>query len=174
MFVADTYNPHEAGLTNAKTVVGLEWLYEGMQKHLGKLLFLIVVVLVALPFVFLLGYWLRTKRRKFQKHMKKELSTFNEHETYLKFKNALVKLDELLPTLKKVSGYNLKKTPIILRYTLSQMQKMTSTLVTYSSWQKSRLRVLNEEQFKSKATVFKFISEKELWESRNQVYKYWM
>jgi len=61
MLAVDTYNPFENSLSNAKTVVGLEWLYEGVRNHLGKLFVLVLVVLVGLPFVFFFGYWLQTK-----------------------------------------------------------------------------------------------------------------
>jgi hypothetical protein len=64
MFTVETYNPFENSLSNAKTVVGLEWLYEGIRNHIGKLFFLVLVVLIGLPFVFFFGYWLQTKRKK--------------------------------------------------------------------------------------------------------------
>jgi hypothetical protein len=54
------------------------------------------------------------------------------------------------------------------------MQKMTSTLVTYNDWLKSRLNTFNEEQFISKSQVFKLVTEKELWKGRNKAYQYWM
>lgn len=174
MFAAETYNPFETSLSNAKTVVGLEWLYEGLRNHLSKLLVVVLVVLVGLPFVFFFGYWLQTKRKKFQRHMRKDLPLFKNHSDYLEFKGYLNKLEVLMPSLKKVSGYNLKKAPWPVKYTLGQMQKMTSTLVTYHSWLKTRLNSLNEEQFKSNSTVFKLVSEKELWKNRNQAYQYWM
>lgn len=174
MFATQTYNPFENSLSNAKTVVGLEWLYESVRNHLGKLFVVLLVVLLGLPFVFFFGYWLQTKRRKFQRHMKKDMPLFKSHNDYLKFKGYLNKLDELMPSLKKVSGYNLKKAPWPVKYTLSQMQKMTSTVITYNSWLKSRLTTLNEDQFTSKSKVFKLVSEKELWNNRNQAYQYWM
>ncbi len=174
MFTAQTYNPFETSLSNAKTVVGLEWLYESVRTHLGKLFVVLLVVLLGLPFVFFFGYWLQTKRRKFQRHMKKDMSLFKSHNDYVKFKGYLNKLDQLTPSLKKVSGYNLKKAPWPVKYTLSQMQKMTSTVITYNSWLKSRLTTLNEDQFTSNSKVFKLVSEKELWNNRNQAYQYWM
>jgi hypothetical protein len=106
--------------------------------------------------------------------MRKDMPLFKNHTDYLKFKGHLNEIDELMPSLKKVSGYNLKKAPWPVKYTLSQMQKMTSTVITYSSWLKSRLISLNEEQFTSDSKVFKLVSEKELWKNRNQVYQYWM
>ena len=174
MFAAGTYNPFETSLSNAKTVVGLEWLYEGVRNHLGKLLVVALVVVVGLPFVFFFGYWLQTKRKKFQRHMRKDFTLFKSHGDYLEFKDYLNKLELLMPSLKKVSNYNLKKAPWPVKYTLSQMQKMTSTLVTYNNWLKTRLNSLNEEQFKSNSTVFKLVSEKELWKNRNKAYQYWM
>lgn len=174
MFATNTYNPFENNLSNAKTVVGLEWLYESVKNHIGKLFVVILLVLVGLPLVFLFGYWLQTKRKKFQRHMRKDMPLFKSHNDYLNFKEYLNRLDELTPSLKKVSGYNLRKAPWPVKYTLSQMQKMTSTVITYNSWLKSRLTSLNEEQFTSDSKVFKLVSEKELWKNRNQVYQYWM
>lgn len=174
MFATSTYNPFETSLSNAKTVVGLEWLYEGLRNNLSKLFVLVLLILAGLPFVFFFGYWLQTKRKKFQKYMRKDLSLFKNQNDYLEFKDNLNKLESLMPSLKKVSNYNLKKAPWPVNFTLNQMQKMTSTLVTYNSWLKTRLNSLNEEQFKSKSTVFKLVSEKELWKNRNKAYQYWM
>lgn len=174
MFATNTYNPFETSLDNAKTVVSLEWLYEGVRNHLGKMVFLTLVVLVGLPFVFFFGFWLKMKRKKFQKHMKKDLTLFKSHKDYLDFKDHLNKLDTLMPSLKKVTNYNLYKAPWPVKFTLSQMQKMTSTLVTYNSWLKKRLNAFNEDNCQSHETVFKLVSEKELWKNRNQVYQYWM
>jgi hypothetical protein len=133
-----------------------------------------LVLLVGLPFVFFFGFWLQTKRKKFQKHMRKDVPTFNTYKGYLELKDSLRRLDELMPALKKVNSYNLKKAPVPIKYTLSQMQKMTSTLVTYNDWLKSRLNTFNEEQFISKSQVFKLVTEKELWKGRNKAYQYWM
>jgi hypothetical protein len=174
MFALKTYNHFESSLSNAKTVVGLEWIYEGVRNHLGKILASILVLLIGLPFVFFFGFWLQTKRKKFSRHMKKEIPLFKSSDGYLNFKEHLKKLDGLTPSLKKVSEYNLKKAPWPLSYTLGQMQKMASTLVTYNGWLKKRLDPLNEEKFSSNSKVFKFVSEKELWKNRNQAYKYWM
>lgn len=174
MFASNTYNPFETSLTNAKTVVGLEWLYESVRKQIGKLLLVVLVVFLALPVVLLFGYWLQRKRKRFQSHMRKDFKDFHRANDYLEYKVYTNKVATLTPSLKKVSGYNLKKAPWPLKYTLSQMQKMTSTLLTYNSWLKSRLNSLNEEQFKSESSVFKFVSEEELWRNRNHAYQYWM
>lgn len=174
MFAGQPYNTFETSLNNAKTVVGLEFLYESVRKNLSKLMVVVLVLLVGLPFVFFFGFWLQTKRKKFQKNMLKDVPSFNTYKDYLELKESLSKLDELMPALKKVNGYNLKKAPTPIRYTLSQMQKMTSTLVTYNDWLKSRLNTFNEEQFSSESQVFKLVSEKELWKGRNKVYQYWM
>jgi hypothetical protein len=174
MFAAQPYNTFENSLNNAKTVVGLELLYESVRKSLSKLMVVTLLTFLGLPFVFFFGFWLQRKRKKFQQHMKKVVPSFNTYKDYLELRESLSKLDELMPTLKKVNTYNLKKAPIHLRYTLSQMQKMTSTVVTYNNWLKSRLKTFNEEQFTSKAQVFKLVTEKELWERRNKVYQYWM
>lgn len=174
MLTTNTYNPFETSLNNAKTVVGLEWLYEGVRNHFGKLVVVVLVVLVGLPFVFFFGFWLKMKRKKFQKQMRKDLALFKSHEDYLVFKDYLNKLDVLMPSLKKVSNYNLHKAPWPVKFTLSQMQKMTSTLVTYNSWLKKRLKALNDDNSQNNETVFTLVSEKELWKNRNQVYQYWM
>jgi hypothetical protein len=170
MFVAQPYNTFETCLSNAKTVVGLEWLYEAVRKNLSKIL----VVSLLFPFSFFFGFWLQTKRKKFQKHMRKDVPCFNTYKDYLELKESLSKLDELMPALKKVNSYNLKNAPAPIRYTLSQMQKMTSTLFTYNDWLKSRLNTFNKEQFSSESQVFKLVSEKELWKGRNKVYQYWL
>ena len=127
MFAAHQYNTFETSLDNAKTVVGLELLYESVRKSLSKLMVVALVLLVGLPFVFFFGFWLQTKRKKFQKHMRKDVPTFNTYKGYLELKDSLRRLDELMPALKKVNSYNLKKAPVPIKYTLSQMQKMTST-----------------------------------------------
>lgn len=172
MFASNTYNSFETSLSNAKTVVGLEWLYESVRDNLGKLVFVTLVVLAGLPFVFFFGFWLKMKRKKFQRNMKKDFSLFKNYTDYLEFKDNLNKLDTLMPSLKKVANYNLHKAPWPVKFTLSQMQKMTSTLVTYNTWLKKRLDALNED--KDKESVFKLVSEKELWKNRNQAYQYWM
>jgi len=174
MLATNSYNPFENSLNNAKSVVGLDWLYESVKSQVGKLWLLVLAFFVGFPVILFLGFLLKRKRKKFQTSMKKELPVFNDYKSYLEFKSHLDKLESLTPSLKKVSGYNLKKAPWPLSYTLGQMQKMTSTLLTYNSWLKSRLNSLNEEQFKSNTTVFKFVSEKELWRNRNQAYQYWM
>ncbi|MGN6533913.1 MAG: hypothetical protein ACTHK0_19385 [Ginsengibacter sp.] len=106
--------------------------------------------------------------------MKKDFPLFKSGAEYLRFKESLEKLEVLMPSLMKVSGYHVQKAPWSVNYTLAQMQKMTSTLVTYNNWLKSRLNSLNEEQFKSSAATFKLVPEKELWQNRNQAYQYWM
>ncbi len=174
MFATNTYNFFETGLNNAKIVVGLEWLYESVKKQLGKFFLLVLLVLLGFPAVLLFGFWLQKKRRKFQKHMRNELPFFKDQNDYLEFKAYLNKAYSLSPSLKKVSGYNVKKAPWPLKYTLKQMKKMTSTLLTYNDWLKTRLNSLNEEHFKSEKTVFKFVPEKELWKNRNEAYQYWM
>lgn len=174
MFAAQQYNSFETSLDNAKAVVGFEFLYESLRKNLNKLIVLVLVYAVGLPIVFLFGYWLLTKRKKFQKHMKNDFLTLNTSKDYLDLKESLSKLDELMPALKKVSTYNLKKAPYLIRFTLCQMQKMTSTLVTYNDWLKSRLNSYNEEQYSSKSQIFKLVPEEELWKERNKVYQYWM
>lgn len=174
MFAAQPYNTFETSLDNAKTVVGLEMLYESVRKNLSKLMVVLLMLVVGLPFVFFFGFWLQTKRKKFQKHMRKDVPSFNSYKDYLELKDSLSKLDELMPALKKVNSYNLKKAPVPIRFTLNQMQRMTSTLVTYNDWLKSRLNSFNEEQFRSKSQVFKLVTEKELWKERNKVYQYWM
>lgn len=174
MFATNTYSPFEVGLSNAKTVVGLEWIYEGVKNHFGKLLSLFLVLLIGLPFVFFFGYWLQVKRKRFQRRMKGNTPPLNTFEEYLQLKDYIANLDKLAPSLKKVGQYDRKKSPWPLKYTLGQMQKMTSTLLTYNEWQKSRLNCLNTEQFNGNTNVFTFVSEKDLWAGRNSAYKYWM
>lgn len=174
MLVTSAYQPFEASLSSAKTVVSLGWLYEEVRNHLGKLLVLVLAFLLALPLVFLFGFWLRLKRKSLQKSMRSAPPPFKTHNDYQKFKTNLVKLTSLMPALETVSKYNLKKTPLYLKYTLRQMQKTTSTLVTYHSWLTSRFNLLNNEQFKSESKVFKMVPEKEMWEKRNTAYQYWM
>jgi hypothetical protein len=174
MLAINTYNSFDNNLTNAKAVVGLELLYESFRKQVGKFFILMVVCLVCLPFLLLFGLWLQTKRKSFQKHMKRDVKSFRNYSEYQEFKEYLSKLDNLMPSLNKVNKYNLKKVPFPFKYTLTQMQKMASTIVTYNDWQKSRLNSLNDEQFKSNGSqVFKHISERELWNNRNQAYQYW-
>lgn len=174
MFASPSYNPFKNSLDYAKLVVGLELLYQSVKDQIGKFLFLCLVFVFALPMIFLFGFWLKNKRRTFQKHMRKPFPVLNNQSDYLKLKTSLNDLDSLVPSLKKVSNYKLEKTPWAVKFTLRQMQKMTSSIITYSDWQKTRLNNLNEAHFKSDNSVFKFVSEKELWQSRNQVYEYWM
>ncbi|MFZ4056987.1 MAG: hypothetical protein ACOYKE_02560 [Ferruginibacter sp.] len=174
MFAVESYSTFDSSLSNAKTVVGLEWLYEGVKNHLGKIALLCFVLVVGLPVVFLLGYWLHTKRKQLQREMKKDLPLFKNHVEYLKFKENLSKLDSLLPALKKISAYNLKKAPWPIRYTLSQMQKLASSITTYNKWLKKHLTSYNEDSSTGKSKVFRLVSENELWKERNPVYNYWM
>lgn len=174
MLPAPTYHPFDLSLLSAKTVVGLEWLYESVRVYLGKLIVVVLVFLLGLPFVLFFGYWLKVKRKKLQRYMKVDMPVFNNADDYLRFKQQLDKVDSLLPSLKKVSEYKRQKAPWPVRFTLRQMQKMSSTVVTYNSWLKSRLNLFNEDQFAGKSRVFRLVSEKELWKNRNQVYQYWM
>lgn len=174
MFAVDSYNPFENSLNNAKVVVSLEWQYETIRKNLSKLMVISLVLTIGLPLVFFFGFWLQIKRRKFRRSMRNVIPDFKNYDDYLQFKLSISKLDELMPSLQKVNKYNLKKAPLPVRYTLLQMQKMTSTLITFNDWQKSKLSSLNEQQFKSKSQVFKFVSEQELWKGRNSAYQYWM
>jgi hypothetical protein len=168
------YNPYESSLTHAKTVVSLEWLYDAVRKNVSKVFVAFLVVLVGLPIVFLLGFWLKAKRKNLQRHMRSNLPLFKNPDEYLAFRDNLSKLDSLMPSLKKVSNYNAKKAPWPLGFTLRQMQKMTSTLATYNAWLHNRLDLFNEEQLSSTSTLFKLVPESKLWKERNQAYKYWM
>lgn len=174
MIAPNTYNPFENSVNNAKTVVSLEWLYQEVRTHLSKLIVVTLVIITSLPIVFLFGFWLHMQRKRFQKCMKKEPIFFKSNKDYLEFKVSLEKLDVLMPSLQKVLHYDLNKTPWPMKYTLRQMQKMTSTLVTFNSWLKTRLSPFNETKFKSKSQAFHLISEGELWKNRNPVYQYWM
>ncbi len=173
MYVVDPYKTFDTSLRNARNVLSLEWLYDGLKQFLGTFLLLALVVLLY-PLVLLFGFWLQTKRKKFRKVMRTPFNGFYNSNHYLHLKVSLKQFKQFNPTLKKVAASNLKKTPFLLRYTVGQMQKMSSTLVTYSEWLESHLNCLNTEQFKSESKEFKLLTEKELWRKRNKAYQYWM
>ncbi|WP_407526295.1 hypothetical protein PDL71_05180 [Lacibacter sp. MH-610] len=175
MFAVEPNSPFESSLTNAKVVVGLNWLYESLRTNLSKIFVFLLVLLIALPLVLFFGFWLQLKRKKFQKLMKKNKPLLlKDNKEYLQYKENSDKLNNLMPSLEKVSTYKLSKVPWPLRYTLRQMQSMTSTLITFQNWLSSRLEPLNESQLQGKSKFFKYVPEEYLWKKRNKAYKYWM
>jgi hypothetical protein len=174
MLASGSYNTFESGLNNAKMVVGLEWLYESARRNLSKVTVAFLMAILGLPFVLVTGYWLRTKRRKLQRLMRKNTIHLMQHSDYLAVRESLDKLTVLMPTLKKVARYDLKRTPWPMSYTLRQMQGMTTTLITYSEWLMIKINTFNQQQFKTNSQTFKLVSETEMWEGRNQAYRYWM
>jgi hypothetical protein len=174
MFAVELHNTFESSLSSAKRLAGLELILESFKLKLGKAIASFFLLLLCLPFVFLFGYWLQLKRRKFVQHMKKDVPSFKSASQYKDFKTSLEQLDSLVPSLKKVTNYNLQQIPFLFRYTLGQMKKMSSTLVTYNEWLHARLHSLNEDRFHSDSKVFRLVPEGELWKQRNQAYQYWM
>jgi len=174
MYATPNYSSFETSLTNAQAVIGLEWLYSGFRKSLSRLAVVLLLTVLGFPFVLFFGYWLKQKRKAFQKHMRSEFKGFKNHQDYLTYKDSLKRLDELMPGLKKVSDYNLNNAPWPVSFTLRQMQQMSSTLVTYNQWLKLKLSPYNNPQENTKSEVFKLVTESELWKARNHAYNYWM
>jgi hypothetical protein len=171
---APSYNPFESSLNNARTLAGVESFYVGLKNQLGKVFLVSIVLLLGLPLVFFFGFWLSRQRRKFLKFMRKDYTEFNSSSGYSNFKKKVEELDKFTPYLKKLTHYNPKRAPLLLRFTISQMQKTSSTLLTFEGWLRSRLDNYNKPIFLSNSNIFRFLSEKELWERRNKVYEYWM
>lgn len=172
------YTVSDMGLRQAKAVAGAEYLYETVRDLFGRqfskqirwILLSVVFCTLFLPF----GFFFRTMRKKLAKRMKREMPGFKTAEEYAIFKRQLAQMQSFLPDLKRVTNYNLSRAPWPARLVLREMQKISSTLITYTEWYNSRLSKMNTEQFATKNTHFRFTSERELWNNRNPAYEYWM
>lgn len=171
MFVlGKSYDAFDVSLDSANAVVSIHSLTKTTAKASKRIL----LAVLAYPIYVAFGFYFMSKRRKLLSNMKQLPKDFTTAEKYKKYKENLEELSRLLPALKEVSEKDLSNVPILLRFTANQMKKTTSTLVTLEAWLQARFTPLNTEQFKSSSGNFRFVSEKELWEKRTKVYKYWM
>lgn len=168
------YSAFENGLHSGNALAGFEGLYVAFRVAFGKVFLLSMVFVFFWPLVLLFGFWLKLQRRYFLKYMKKEDVNFRDVEDYLSFKKRLEKLDQLKPNLDKVNSYQLDKAPPVVKFTLKQMQKTCSTLLTFRGWSQAKLVNFNKANYSPSTNVVKFKSESELWKSRNSAYRYWM
>ncbi len=174
MLTSSQYNLYENSISYANTLAGLETFLAGFKRIVGKFLLLFCYYTIFWPFVLTFALWLNLERRSFQKKMKRDFKEFETSNDYLKHKKVLMDLKSLEPRLKRISNYQPHRLPFGVSYTLNNMKKMTSTLLTVISWSESRLSSLNHAKFASANHDVKFVSESELWKNRNSAYQYWM
>ena len=167
------YSPFEKGLTSGNALASFEGLYVSFRDATGKVVLLSLVFVFLWPLVLVFGFWLKLQRRFFVRYMKEDVR-FDSPEDYASFKKRYDKLVHLKPSLEKVNSYNTEKAPPVVRYTLRQMQKTCSTLLTFHGWLDSKLEDYNKQQFPSASKQVKFRSESSLWKNRNAAYQYWM
>ena len=133
------------------------------------LLFFVVV-----PAGYVLGVWFSRKRALLVKYMKKTPLDLANPNQYLLYKKHIERLSKRTTVLTAVSSIDLKNVPLVVKYPVRKMKHISSTLLTYNGWLKSRLSTYNQEQFCSEQKIFSFKSESDLWNSRNKAYAYWM
>jgi len=168
-----SYNSFDASLTSGNLLTSLEGLYTSLRKIMGRALLLVLATLFLLPFAFALGLWFKKQRSFFLKTMRNDNQKLNTVEDYVSFRENLDQLGELKSKLSKLKTYNLKNAPWGVSFLLNQMQKTSSTLLQYYSWNEEKLADFNKPRVKS-SSHFVFVSENELWENRNPAYSYWM
>jgi len=167
------YGPFERGLNNARILAGVDTFYVGLRNLLGKVILLTLVALLALPLVYAVGIYCYVQRKKMRKHMKDSFCQFSGPSDYGDFKRKVNELSKLKPALVNVTNYDPKKV-FVLRFTLTQMQKTSSTLITYEGWLESKLSEYNISRFSNSNKALNFVPEKKLWKKRNKAYVYWM
>lgn len=173
MYATNPYKPYY--LETERALESVMRATRFLKRSLFTALVLLVFFTIGFPFFLFFGYWLKRKRTRLVKTMLESKSVnLNSTKDYVEFKNGLQRFDGYLPILRKAADLNPKKIPRLFRYTPIQLQKLSSTLVTFNTWLHSRLTPMNQPRHSSEATEFKFVSEKELWENRNHAYQYWM
>lgn len=134
----------------------------------------IVFGLILLPVMYLFAFWLYRKRVILVKLMNERKDDFNNVEQYKNSKEKLEKLSKYTSKVNMLAEFDLKKCNLFIRYPISQIKSLSSTILTYEGWLKSNLIKYNKEQFHSEKDIFLFKPEDELWENRNKAYNYWM
>ena len=170
MHYNNSYDLNSVGLYNARKVVVWQWRYEEYKKFLKFFLALFVII----PLLGIVGFSISRRRKSFVKQMKQKPNVLHNYQDYITLRKNLEDMKPLMSALKKVEQFDLKELPFLMRYPVSQIKKMSKTLLQYYRWRQAELDRFNTEQFLSKNTIFKFTPEKELWEKRNKAYSYWM
>lgn len=170
----NSYDSYKESSTSATLLTSLEGMYTSMRDYFGKVSLLFLVYTVLWPLVLFVTVVLKNQRRKMLLHMNNRQPKLSTVQDYLKFKKNLQSSDEFKNRLQKVGTYELKNTHLVVRFALTQMQKVADTLLTFNGWMHSRLdEAMNKSKFKAPKN-FVLKTENELWNERNKAYDYWM
>lgn len=172
MLLNTYYNTRDYNLLSARALNTLFNLYE-MFCRSANLFIRALVLLVSFPVYFFVGVWLMYVRKKLQKRMRQKCLLYNDAETYVAFRKRLDEYRKFEPLMKRLSKMNPQKAFLLYRFFLSQVKKLSSTLVTLNGWMEHQLAPLNTPKFKTNNT-YTFVPEQQLWSDRNPAYKYWM
>lgn len=169
-----TFDTYKEGSTSALLLTSFEGMYSSLRESMGKVWVLFLVYTLLWPFVLVVTLVLKNQRRRMLLHMKNRQPKLGTVEDYVKFKQNLDSSDEFNARLQKVGSYNPDSAHFVVRFALTQMQKVADTLLTFNGWMHSRLdEAMNKSKFNApKNLVLK--TEKELWNERSKAYDYWM
>lgn len=170
MLYSNSYDLHVNGLRNARTVDRYQRWYEEYSVVFKALFSLGIIV----PLLWVVGVYIYFKRKSFNKQMKGSKMQLNSVSSYVTLRTNLDKMKPFMKSVNKIHSLNVEDIPLMMRFPISQLKKMSKTLVKYNSWKESNLDKFNTPQFKDKESVFVLTTEKDLWENRNKAYSYWM
>ena len=170
----NTFDTYKESSTSAMLLTSVEGMYTSLREYLGKVKLLVLVYTLLWPFVLVVTLVLKNQRRKMLVHMKNRHPKLTTVQDYVKFRKNLDSSDEFNKRLQKVGTYNLESTHFVVRFALTQMQKVADTLLSFNCWMHSRLdEAMNKSKFNAPKN-FVLKTEKELWNERNKAYDYWM
>ncbi len=168
------FGAYDLSMNSAKHINIIAQSYLSTKAILKASIVVGIALVLIYPLSFIAGLWFKLMKYKIMKMEKKEKNTFDTIEEYVSFKEKMETFNKYTLTLNKISTVDIKKIPHPARFVFKQMKDVSLLLLKYNSNMNSRLDFYNKPQFKSKSDIFKFKSEKQMWESRNKAYKYWM
>ena len=168
-------HPLDVGVYSGKAVVYFENSYVFLRSLFGKVFLRVVTFFLLWPFVLFFALWLKHKRKQLLIAIRDADEVTMTPEKYSDFREQFQKFDKLTPVLQKFNGYQPYKAKLVLRYSLTQMQKTCSTMLSFHALMKDKyVNEFNFSQFQNEATTFSFRSATELLNNRNKAYDYWM
>lgn len=135
---------------------------------------IILVYVIAFPLCLLLGFAIRAKRKALQKVMSYDKKTVSTNEEYVSRKQEIQFLKEIVAKISRLNSVDISTLPNPVKFPLNQIKKFNFTIGNYLERLDLVLAQYNKKQFDTSEDTFKLRGEKELWDSRNKNYQYWM
>ena len=83
MLTLNRHNQFEESITNARVVVGSQWMYASVNEQLKKLHLLFAFSIVGSPVILLFGFWVKKKRKVIEKQMRVRVMKTEIHSLFI-------------------------------------------------------------------------------------------